>query len=312
MNLPASTTWQFTACGDAIQITNSILGTELYSTLSGGGPIPITSYNSCSAPNAVQSNFPVVVEPNDQTTGSTPTTPVTLILPNVSQSTQITLTSSTPPPQNPPGGFEFGTPPVYFDLQPSLTFSSTAPATICINYGATTFKNASSVTLQHYVNGAWVNLVAPSYTVSLDTVNHVLCVSGVTSFSPFALVEPVSAPANPSVNLVTTLAASLPLAVDGKGNYIATLVVTNEGNTTAVGTGLAGATLVVSQNGKAVSTPTSTPLPATLGDIVPGGSVTVPVSFPASAGAPGSAGALRVSLTYSGGSASGALRLTLP
>ncbi len=310
-NEPSGTTWQFTACGDALQVTLLGQTPQLNSTLKPNTPILTASYNSCSAPNAVQSNFPVVVDPIDQTTGNAPTTPVTVMFSSMPASTQVSLTSFTTSSTNCPptsSNFQFGTPPVCIDLTATPSFPSGASATICINFSATAFKNPSSVTLQHYVNGAWVNLTA----VVIDAADDVLCVSGVTSFSPFALVEPVSAPTNPTVQLVTTLASSAPPTTDANGNYIVTLLVTNHGNVTAVGTELTASTLVSVVNGAARSTATYTTLPSYLGDIAPGASVAVPVSFPASAGAPGNAAAMRVGLTYSGGSAAGALRLTLP
>ncbi|MGH9739186.1 MAG: SBBP repeat-containing protein [Candidatus Acidiferrales bacterium] len=308
---PAETKWQFTACGDALQVTLPGQTAQLYSTIHPNTVIPTSSYSSCSAPNAVQSNYPVVVEPIDQTTGATPSTPVTLLFSGMPTSTQVSLTSSSTPPST-PTGFQFGNPPVYFDLTATPSFPSGASVTICVNFSATAFKNASSVTLQHYVNGVWVNLVPSAYTVTLDTANDVLCVSGVNSFSPFALVESVSLPATPTVQLITTMASSAPPTTDANGNYIVSLLVTNSGNVTATGTELAGANLISVVNGATRSTPTSAALPAFLGDIGPGGSLVVPVSFPASAGTPGNAAVLRVGVAYSGGSAAGTLRLTLP
>jgi probable HAF family extracellular repeat protein len=109
-----------------------------------------------------------------------------------------------------------------------------------------------------------------------------------------------------------SLASSSPVSIDSSGNYVVNLVITNSGDTPATRIELAAASLTISQSGKAVSTATSTPLPAALNGLVPGASVTVALTFPASAGSAGSAAALRWSLTNTAGSASGTLRLELP
>jgi hypothetical protein len=55
---------------------------------------------------------------------------------------------------------------------------------VCINYTGISFGNEAELTLNHYESGAWVD-----QTISLDTVNNVICAS-VSSFSSFAIFEP--------------------------------------------------------------------------------------------------------------------------
>ena len=275
-----------------------------------GSATPLVTDNSTFNLGCSEQNTPTgasTVQPVDSGTG---TAPVTLSFSDVTSSGQtsltITPTSGTAPPLS-ASSFELLNPTEYFNVSTTATFSGTI--TICFNFSGLTVPNLANLQLQHYDETLsppnWVKVVAlssPPYTTT-----NTIC-GTVNSLSPFALVQNIVG--NPSVQLITTQLS--PLTIDGNGNYVATLEIQNKGNVTAIGTELAGATLVVSQSGKAVSTPTATSLPAFLGDIGPNGSATIPISFPPSAGAVGSAGALRVSLTYSGGSASGTLRLTLP
>ena len=82
----------------------------------------------------------------------------------------------------PPDGFQFGTPPVTFDI--STTAVYTAPLRVCINYGSTVFLNPSLIRLFHYEGASWVDR-----TVSVNTATHSVCAS-VSSLSPFAIAEP--------------------------------------------------------------------------------------------------------------------------
>jgi hypothetical protein len=108
------------------------------------------------------------------------TTPVTLTFAQVTQggTTSLTTSNSGPPPSI---GFKLGNPATYYELSTTALFSG--PITICINYTGISFSNESSLKLNHYENGAWVN-----HTISLDTINNIICAS-VTSLSPFAIFE---------------------------------------------------------------------------------------------------------------------------
>jgi len=87
------------------------------------------------------------------------------------------------------------------------------------------------------------------------------------------------------------------------GGYQALIAVKNGGTGTAQNVQLTGATL-----GSAAGSP----LPAVFGDIQPGASATVIVTFPSSAGTPGAAVVEKFTGTYTGGSFGGSLRATLP
>jgi hypothetical protein len=110
----------------------------------------------------------------------------------------------------------------------------------------------------------------------------------------------ISNPANQgTVQLITT---SL-LSQLGDGSYQATVLVKNNGTATAPNVQLVTATL---------GSATGTPLPASLGDIEAGSLGVAIITFPASAGTPGSATAERFTGTYTGGSFSGSIRAILP
>jgi probable HAF family extracellular repeat protein len=121
------------------------------------------------------------------------------------------------------------------------------------------------------------------------------------------LLTPVKPP-----TITTSLAPSSSPTTDANGDYVVTLLISNTGEVTASAAEISAATLVVNQNGKAVDSAPATPLPAALGDLTPGASATLALTFPASAGLPGSMAALRWSLADSTGSAGGTLRLVLP
>lgn len=104
----------------------------------------------------------------------------TLSFSSVTQAGNTTETvSGTGAP--PPAGFKLGTPPTYFDL--STTASYSGPITVCINYGGISFGNQSKLRLFHFENGGWVNV-----TTTLNTSTMMIC-GGVTSLSPFGVFE---------------------------------------------------------------------------------------------------------------------------
>lgn len=87
------------------------------------------------------------------------------------------------------------------------------------------------------------------------------------------------------------------------GSYQALITVSNSGTTAAQNAQITVATL---------GSVSGSPLPASLGTIQPGGSATATISFPATAGAPGSPVLQRLTGTYSGGSFGGGSRAVLP
>ena len=108
----------------------------------------------------------------------------------------------------------------------------------------------------------------------------------------------------PPIAGTVNLATKSTLTKLNGGGYQAVLTITNSGTGTAVNVQLTGVTLG-SANGVSV--------PQTLGDIAPnGGTATVTVTFPASAGASGSGTTERYSGSYTGGTFSGGIRVSLP
>jgi uncharacterized protein len=87
------------------------------------------------------------------------------------------------------------------------------------------------------------------------------------------------------------------------GGYQAVVTVKNSGTGTAQAVVLTGATL----GGVSGSV-----LPQTIGNIAPGGSASVVVTFPATAGVSGAASVAGASGTYTGGTFGGSLRVKLP
>src|SRR3989441_166203 len=122
-------------------------------------------------------------------TGSNVTVPlgvplgqVTVTFADVTAAGNTTLTTSSAGPSPPtPSGFKLGTPPTYYDLTTTASFSG--DVTVCINYNTITFNNVASLKLFHFVDPNWVDA-----TVSLDTATQIIC-GRVTSLSPFAIFE---------------------------------------------------------------------------------------------------------------------------
>ena len=85
--------------------------------------------------------------------------------------------------------------------------------------------------------------------------------------------------------------------------YQLVVTVTNTGNVTAPNVQLTSATL---------GSASGATMPATLGDIASGGSASVTLTFPSSAGADGTGTVERLSGTYNGGTFGGSLRAVLP
>jgi hypothetical protein len=100
------------------------------------------------------------------------------------------------------------------------------------------------------------------------------------------------------------LTTSAPLSGSASAGYTATVKVTNNGT---------GAASNVTLTGAALGSVSGTPLPRTLGTLAAGGgSATVTVNFPASAGANGATVVEKISGSYTGGTFSSSVRATLP
>jgi hypothetical protein len=123
------------------------------------------------------------------------------------------------------------------------------------------------------------------------------------SESPVQALQALAAAfATPGVNLVATLKS---VTFDSQDDdYVVTLIVTNTGATTATNVNLAEAELN--------STGTSIVVPVSIGNLSYAGFARVTVTFPASAATPGAMALLKVTEAYSGGTAGGGFRVTLP
>ncbi len=150
----------------------------------------------------------VTVLPVDTTTG---TTPATLSFGSVTQSGLTTLTTTSSGPAPPPN-FQLGNPPVYYNLATTAIFSGTIQ--VCINYSGVAFTQPPH--LFHFENGTWVDR-----TVSVDTVNHIICAS-IPSLSPFAIFQKVNLPpvavAGPDQTAECTGPAGATVTLDGSGS----------------------------------------------------------------------------------------------
>jgi YVTN family beta-propeller protein len=227
--------WEYSPCGDIIGLVRQTtpLGqpisveVDLKSTVTGaalqGSGYTVNSPNVtllCSAsgqqiqvgggqtttisPNTTCSNTPlgnnITVVPQD--TGGSGQAPVTVTFTNVSTSGATSVLVSAPAPQDMvPVNFQLGTPPSYFDLTTTATFSS---AKVCVSYSNITFAN-STPALLHYdggmvVNSKWVNGQWVDHTIRpVDTVHQIIC-ADVSSFSPFVVVEQVSIATSASIS----------------------------------------------------------------------------------------------------------------
>jgi hypothetical protein len=141
------------------------------------------------APNT-PAGAPVSVTPVDTTTG---TSPVTITFESVSPpGGETTLTESTIGPT--PSGYTLASnPPVYLYLSTDVSYSGYIQ--ICLNLGPApgglNVPYSTSLMLMHFVNG-----VGTPYTLTLNTLTGEYCTpnnstSGITSLSPFVLVQPV-------------------------------------------------------------------------------------------------------------------------
>jgi hypothetical protein len=103
-----------------------------------------------------------------------------------------------------------------------------------------------------------------------------------------------------TVNLITTAR----IAKQGDGSYLATVLITNAGDGTVQNVQLTGAT---------IGSAAGSTLPKMIGNIAPGGgTATVTVSFPSTAGSSGAPVVERFSGAYTGGTFGGSIRAVLP
>ena len=116
--------------------------------------------------------------------GSTVTVPlgsgVGVTFPSVSSQGNSTLSTSSTGP-TPPAGFSLGTPPTYYDISTTATFTS--PVKVCVRYDPEQFGDPNSLHLLHFEGNAWVDV-----TTSNTTDGSIIC-GQVSSFSSFVITQ---------------------------------------------------------------------------------------------------------------------------
>ncbi len=117
----------------------------------------------------------------DATTNTGASAPVALTFGEVTASGHVVVDISATGPTL-PSGFQLGTPPVYFDVTTTATYTGAIES--CFDYSAQTFTDEPGLRLFHDDGTGWADV-----TTSLDTTNDIIC-GTTTSLSPFVVVEP--------------------------------------------------------------------------------------------------------------------------
>ncbi len=168
-------------------------------------------------------------------------------------------------------------------------------------------------TVSFYDNGNLIGTIVPSFQPGggryVATLNIATLLPG-----PHSIMANYSGDAN--YNASNSIAAPLTVT-NGTVNLMAIGSLSGSAATgyhvavkvTNAGSGLAQNVVLT---GVAVGAATGTPLPQSLGDILPGASVTVTVNVPSAAGADGLRTLEKVAGTYTGGTFGGSARVTLP
>jgi len=143
------------------------------------------------------------------------------------------------------------------------------------------------------------------YVYSLNTTGYLSGVYNVTVYGNAFAAQQVqfTLPAPTTGARISTTLQSLTLNTTTQ-QYVAVFEMTNTGSGAA--NGLTTTASVLN------STSSVTSLPVSLGDVNPGSSIEVTLSFPVTAGAPNSRGEITISESYAGGTAGGGFRVTLP
>jgi predicted extracellular nuclease len=279
LTLPVNQRWSYVEDGSAQVLDHMVVTPELatghitYAHID--ADFPLTAYNDATTPARTSDHDPVVGY---------------FAIPAPVASATLT------PPSGSFGSFTIGT----SSSGQVFTFTNTGEADIAISSIATTGDFAVS-------NNCPAVLIAGAF-----------CSANVV-FTPTA-----SGPRSGALNITTNLSTPVVTAqlsgtgVDAQGNpvlvttavltasgsnYSATVTIKNNGTGTAHNVTITTATL---------GSASGTPIPASLGDILPGASATATVVFPSSAGAPGAATAERYTGTYTGGTFGASIRATLP
>jgi probable HAF family extracellular repeat protein len=95
-------------------------------------------------------------------------------------STTVTTSSAGQPP---PTGFKLTSPPVYYEISTTATF--TGAVRVCLSWAEGQIANENNVNLFHFEGNQWVNITDPA---SRNTTTNTVC-GNTTSLSPFTLFE---------------------------------------------------------------------------------------------------------------------------
>jgi hypothetical protein len=150
----------------------------------------------------------VEVTPDDETTEEP--SGVSLTFDNVSSGGETTVTTSGN--GTPVQGFRLGSPPVYYEINTTASF--TGPIKVCIDYSGQTFTNERNLRLMHDDGGGggWQDVTLPGYPV---LEKDIIC-GEVSSLSPFVIGEPNGAP------VITGIALpAAPVALGASANITA-------------------------------------------------------------------------------------------
>jgi hypothetical protein len=129
-------------------------------------------------PGATPSGSDVSVSPIDPATSLSPVTLTFGFVATGGQTSVTTTSQGTPPPL----GFKLGSPPVYYELSTTATYSGAI--TVCFSYSEINLAKPANLKLFHgNPGGTWTDV-----TTSNNTATRVICGS-VTSLSPFVLAE---------------------------------------------------------------------------------------------------------------------------
>ena len=187
----------------------------------------------------------------------------------------------------------------------SAQLNATAASTLLSGFTTT---GTSGLLTTAPIPGTW-SFNPPAGTVLSPGMNMLTA-----TFTPTNVITPTTTAAN-AYKTYTVATAQVPILVGTvtitatgalskiAGGYQMVVTVKNGGNVTASNVQLTGATLGSASGGT---------LPASLGDIAGGGSASVTLTFPSSAGGDGAPIAERLSGTYTGGTFGGSFRATLP
>ena len=183
-------TWQFGGSGDDYIYGSSVdpsgiyVGGDTWGTLpnqSSVGPRDAFIVKLSETSNTPTGND-VVVQPVDSASGESP---VTLTFFEVTEGGETTLNIS-PTGAPPPSGFKLGSPPRYYEIETTATY--TGSISICIDYSGIEFGGKEeNLKLFHRTDGGHWEQVS----TTIDTNNNIIC-GDVLSLSAFAIFEPMT------------------------------------------------------------------------------------------------------------------------